>query len=114
MAKILKIQLNNSAIDQEVYSLLKDYDEVSLKNFIWSAVLYYSRSPLVMMGREVEDLSDKLDSIFDKLEGLERLPSVSRKPQVVSELVQGDSLPLAGLGVIDKAALAGLRKSFAL
>jgi hypothetical protein len=117
-------------VDVEVYSILHGFHSaVECKNFLLSAVLYYSRSPLVVASNSLvaaindvrsevsfTDISRKLDEILSMVKGVRVVPDTfvceesSPSRDVINNAgdMKGGSMLDAGV----KSALASLKQSF--
>jgi hypothetical protein len=125
--KILHIPLDTlQPVDAEVYGILHEFkSSVECKNYLMSAVLYYSRSPLVMAANALADsfgvskLSDYFSGVHEKLDViLSEVRSIGDRPAVAVDSGAGGLEGVgssAGEGVLDsgtKTVLASLKQSF--
>jgi hypothetical protein len=110
-------------VDAEVYSILHEFkSSVECKNYLMSAVLYYSRSPLVMAASALAEsfdpamLSDYFSKVHEKLDAiLSEVRSFDARPVVAVDSGAAVEVSHAEEGVLDsgtKTVLASLRQSF--
>ena len=78
---VLKMPLDlSSAVDSEVYEIIEGFKSgVEAKNFLCSAILYYSRSPLVLSANAILDSLDRVNLEGRFGEVLARLNDLNRK-----------------------------------
>jgi hypothetical protein len=103
------------AVDAEVYRVLRGFrSPVECKNFLLSAVLYYSRSPLVVSSNALVESLDrvKLGESFamlsQKLDAILLAVSASRGTSVVSGDSEAGVSPAGGV-VSGEAGSGGAR-----
>ena len=109
---VLKMPLDLSLpIDKEVYEIFEGFSSgVEAKNFLCSAILYYSRSPLVLSSNALKESLDKvnLDGRFESV--LSILGEIRAKVGCfsVGTVVKSELAPVSVPGVLDSATLGTL------
>jgi hypothetical protein len=122
---VLRLHLDLSVpADMEVYRILSGLkSSIECKNFLLSAVLYYSRSPLVLSANALKEALeafdvhggfDRLEGRIDGLESLLREGVVFRQDAPVAASVSGTAAdePPDGLGPGQRGVLLSLRDQF--
>jgi hypothetical protein len=120
---VLHIPLDTlQPVDEEVYNILHEFkSSIECKNYLMSAVLYYSRSPLVMASAWAEGfdpavLSNYFSKVHEKLDViLSEVRSFEGRPVVAVDSGEAGGNSSMGEGSLDsgtKTVLASLRQSF--
>jgi hypothetical protein len=127
--KVLHIPLDTQRpVDEEVYNILNGFkSSVECKNYLMSAVLYYSRSPLVLaanaliesvgkvgFGDSFANVCEKLDNILSEVKTLKALPvgPVMSSEFVSNVAVETSTATNSLLDENTKTALVSLRQKF--
>ena len=116
---VLKMPLDlNSPVDAEVFKIFEEFRSgVEAKNFICSAILYYSRSPLVLSANALSESLNKinLDDRFDQvMAGLMDIKNKINSGFVVSDVIQpcNDAVDVVNTSVVGGSVLSNLKQKF--
>jgi hypothetical protein len=98
---VLRMPLDLSVpVDLEVYRILYDFKSaVACKNFLLSAVLYYSRSPLVLSANALTEVLDRM-SVQDSTE------KIMGRLEDIFKLLRNGSRFIESAGIADDAGVA--------
>jgi hypothetical protein len=125
--KILHIPLDTLLpVDEEVYNILHGFkSSVECKNYLMSAVLYYSRSPLVAAANALVDtlgrfgfvdsfssVCEKLDAILLEVKSFRAFSSVASPAPGVGSVEEAQAVSGSFLDESTKTALVSLRQKF--